>query len=193
MRQRLRPAYDEYKLRELYGKRYYHAFWPDHRLRVQETIRFIELLTLPGDGVASLADLSAGDGAISLAAKLRGADGAKHLGDITPGFEYCGLIEKTIWQIPHVELFICTETIEHLDNPDQLLSEIRFKADTLVLSTPLNESETSNNPEHYWRWDVQGVEEMLSESGWTPAVQRNIHYPGDLEHASADYQLWGCR
>jgi hypothetical protein len=96
------------------------------------------------------------------------------------------MIEDTIDRITHVGMFICSETIEHLDDPDAMLVKIRERADSLVLSTPLAEF-TDVNPQHYWGWDTEGVGEMLDAAGWKMVMQENVLHP------LAQYQLWGCR
>ncbi len=96
------------------------------------------------------------------------------------------MIEQTIHSIGQVDLFICSETVEHLDNPDQALADIREHAQMLVLSTPLAEFH-AGNPQHYWGWDHDGVREMLEGAGWKPELQR------DVLHPLAQFQIWGCR
>ena len=108
------------------------------------------------------------------------------LGDFAPGYELTGMIEETVHRVAHVNLFICCETIEHLDDPDAVLKQIRDRADALVLSTPIGET-TPENPEHYWGWDQDGVRELLAGAGWEPVIQR------DVLHPLARFQLWGCR
>jgi hypothetical protein len=186
MRIRLRPAYSAAELATLYAVPHAHEYWPDHRLRVAETIRLAKELSVPD----VVADLSCGDAAIGRAL----APATLILGDVAPGYELCGPLEQTLEVIPHVGLFICSETIEHLDDPDAVLAAIRAKADALVLSTPLGET-TDRNPEHYWGWDTEGVGAMLAAAGWKTVIQRDVHYvpePGE-NWMAASYQLWGCR
>lgn len=188
MRIRLRPAYSAEELAKIYAVPHAHAWWPDHRLRVEETIKLARELGVPD----TVADLSCGDAVIGRALAFTGMK--LYLGDFAPGYEYTGPLEETLQQIPHVGLYICSETIEHLDDPDEVLGMIREKADSLVLSTPLGE-ETDRNHEHYWGWDRQGVFEMLSAVGWQPVIERDVHYqpgPGEVWMA-ASYQLWGCK
>lgn len=179
MRARLRPAWSEAELKEMYRVPHDHARWPDHVERVEQTIRLAKDLT-PGPPV--VADLSCGDAAIARALDAK----ITILGDLAPGYEITGPIERTIMFVPYADLFICSETAEHLDDPDTVLRKIRDSSMALVLSTPLSEFE-SVNPEHYWAWDHDGMREMLEEAGWTPEIQR------DVIHPLARYQLWGCR
>jgi hypothetical protein len=186
MRIRLRPAHTWDRLREICAEPHAHAFWPDHRLRVAQTIALIRELGIPD----VIADLSCGDAAIGRAL----APQQLILGDFAPGYEICGPIEETIQQIPHVGLFICSETIEHLDDPDEVLRQIRLRADTLALSTPIGEV-TDSNDQHYWGWDTDGVHAMLTAAGWQPEYMCCAHYlsrPGS-GWAPASYQIWGCK
>ncbi len=191
MRTRLREAHSPEELARLYAVPHRHDCWPDHRLRVAETIGVGRELGVP----SVIADLSCGDAVIprALAASPRGASRVI-LGDIAPGYEMHGPIETTLGQITHVGLFICSETAEHLDDPDAVLARIRGKADALLLSTPLGET-VDRNPEHYWGWDEEGVRQLLEGAGWRPEIYRDVAYrPGPGEPWDpADYQIWGCR
>jgi hypothetical protein len=178
MRVRLRPAYSPEYLAELYPKPHDHTRWPDHIIRVDATIALARDMGVPD----VVADLSCGDAAIGRAL----APASLILGDFAPGYPITGPIEVTAPALSHVGMFICSETVEHLDDPDAVLAQIREKADSLVLSTPLAEF-TPVNPEHYWGWDTDGVREMLEGAGWVPELQRDVLTPW------AKYQLWGCR
>ena len=149
----------------------------DHFLRVQATIA---LAAWMHDG-GPVADLSCGDGQIA-----RALTATPILGDLAAGYAIQGSIEETIHQLGPVELFICSETLEHLDNPDAVLVEIRKRARKLIVSTPYGE-DTPVNPEHYWGWDKDGVGEMLAAAGFTPTAYMSLavlRYP-------VFYQLWG--
>ena len=63
MRTRLREAYTPEHVAALYEPGYDHTIWRDHRDRVQRTIEFTLANALD---IRSIADLSAGDGAIPL-------------------------------------------------------------------------------------------------------------------------------
>jgi hypothetical protein len=117
-----------------------------------------------------LADLSCGDSALVDA--LSANQHEPWRGDICDieigGLDLLGPIEETIDQIPHVDLFILSETLEHLDDPAMVLRKIRAKADRLLMSTPIHSDDMLDaNPEHYWQWDYADLKAMLLESGWT--------------------------
>lgn len=187
---RLRPAYSAADLGRLYAVPHDHTRWADHLMRVDMTIKLArELMPAPlTPQPMVIADLSCGDAAIGRA--LTGEDGKTGavrliLGDIAPGYEITGPIEETIDSLPFADMFICSETVEHLDDPDAVLIQIRRRSRTLVLSTPLAEF-LPYNPEHYWGWDHDGVREMLEAADWTVRLQR------DVLHPLAQFQIWGC-
>lgn len=184
MRVRLRPAHTAERLAEIYAEPHDHSQWIDHHLRVGVTTEFARWFM--ACGVQSVADLSCGDAAIARSLGL----GDEHilLGDFAPGYKLTGPIEQTIHQIRSTDLFICSETLEHLDDPDTVLKNIRAKTRYLVLSTP--EGETSaGNVEHYWGWDSAEVESMLIVAGFRP----EIHTVLELREYGYDFQIWGCR
>jgi hypothetical protein len=184
--QRVREAHAPEALERIYAQPHKSALWADHRLRVAVTIQLAEAIGGPAKP-ATVADLSCGDAVI---ARAVAPYALAHLGDYAPGYRYQGPIEKTIGEIPAVDLFICTETIEHLDQPDAVLGQIRRQARALVLSTPL-EAWDDANLEHYWAWDREAVEDMLTSAGWRVDVFASL----DCRPAGGEYNygIWGCR
>lgn len=149
----------EDELASTYAVPHDHTRWGDHILRVSATIA-AGLGMLGEETIESAADLSCGSGAILDAMPAR----RKYYGDMAPGY-FHGPIEQTIHLIPDVDLFVCTETIEHLDDPDAVLNAVRPKARMLILSTPVGAFD-DGNVEHYWAWDSQAVEDMLTAAGF---------------------------
>ena len=186
MRKRLRPMPTATELAELYAKPHDHLRWEDHVFRVDVTSALAHHL-LPKGG--TVADLSCGNALI--ARRLEASHSARLiLGDFAPGYEHTGPIEQTIGLIPRVNLFICSETIEHLDDPDAVLRRIRAKTDRLILSTPDGEDDDLN-PEHVWGFDSEAVEKMLRDAGFIPETRTIV----DLRPAGGTYafQIWTCR
>lgn len=181
MRKRLRPAWSEEELAKIYAQPHQHRKHHDHKLRVQATIALARWFA---DGAMSVADLSAGDATIIESLDIPD----KHIGDFAFGYEYTGAIERTIDEIPNVDLYICSETIEHLDDPDRVLKQIRSKARMLILTTPIAESDDSN-PEHYWGWDIDDMEAILIAAKWNPRVLQTLRFRGNYHY---DFQLWAC-
>lgn len=182
MRRQLRPFYTPEHLAELYARPYDHTRWPDHVERVAETIhrldRFAGMV-----GAHTVADLSAGDGAI--------LNGSQHpwrrriLGDITGP---AGPIERSLPLLKPVDMFVCSETLEHVQDPDALLAGIRAKSRHLLLTTPCNEQDDSN-PEHYWSWDTSDVLAMLKAAGWSWCWV-GLFTPRSVTHYT--FQIWTC-
>lgn len=181
MRQRLRPAYSSEELAQVYATPHEHWQWKDHQLRVAMTIAFASWFK----DVNSVADLSAGDAAIINAIPAKD----KYIGDFAFGYELTGSIDETIDLILKVDLFICSETIEHLDDPEATLRKIRAKTKAIIITTPDGEI-NDGNPQHYWGWDSDGVEAILKSVGFTPVIYNKLTFsdPGLVY----DYQFWGC-
>jgi hypothetical protein len=178
VRVRLREKYSDGELANIYAAPHNHSQWFDHKVRVQTSIGMLKPFQFN-----SAADLSAGDASIINSIGVN----EKHVGDYAPGYQYTGAIEATINQIPKVDLFICSETLEHLDNPDFALSKIREKTEWLFVSTPLNET-NNNNPEHYWGWDTDGIKDMLQQAGFKIYMLNVLHFfSEDFEY---NYQMW---
>lgn len=129
---------------------------PDHDVRIAVTVALARSVT-----PSTVADLSCGDAAIA----KRLAATRTILGDLAPGYEITGPIESTIHNLPPVDLLICTETVEHLDDPDSVLKAARGKTLSLVLSTPVD-CFGDTNPQHYWAYDREAVEAMLTAAGF---------------------------
>jgi len=181
VRTRLHKKYTARELAELYPVPHDHVFWEEHIKRVDYTIALLQEY-LSRNICVSAADLSCGNGAI-----LRSLDiETKFFGDYAEGYAYQGSIEFTINQIPDVDLFVCSETLEHLDNPDRVLKQIRKKAKHLVLSTPIDETAPSENYEHYWGWGSSDVGGMLLAAGWDVCKFHQL----DCDYYS--YQIWLC-
>lgn len=191
MRVRLRDDPTPGELAELYPEPHdARRFGYGHGLRVAMTIQLAALRALGG---RSIADLSCGNGDVVTGVNdLRQREGRRpliaYMGDFAPGWPIHGPIEATIDQIPDVDVFVCSETIEHLTDPDAVLRAIRAKAQCLVLSTPIGET-TRGNPEHLWGWDQAGVAEMLTDAGFDPAAGQRVDLilPPDQGY---HYQVW---
>ena len=191
MRVRLRDAYPDPAAfyAERYPTGYQHRIWPDHVERVAATVAFAGDNVLPD----SIADLSAGDGAI--ARGLKDLTGTAYepvwLSDLLPwpGYADHGPVEETLGRMPLVDLLICSETLEHLDDPEAFLTAARAKASRLLVTTPEGETDPDQNPEHYWGWDSAGVQTLLIASGWRPYAHQ-LFRPTSGPYT---FQMWICR
>jgi hypothetical protein len=177
---RLRPAHTPQRLAEIYAQPHDHRKWLDHHLRVDVTIALARWLARIG--IRSAADLSCGNAAIIDALDVE----ERHRGDLAPGWPITGPLEETLEQIPAVDMYICSETLEHVDDPAAVLKQIRAKTSLLVLSTPV-EAWDDPNEEHYHAWDREGVEELLAAAGFTIAA----YATADFRHINPQFYCFG--
>lgn len=184
---------------ERYPSGYHHGAWDDHVQRVAFSIDYIAGV-LKNQTIRTVADLSCGDGAIPFGVAARFPTvGQTILGDINPSSHSLlaihGALPGTIgeldrWPVP-VDLFILSETIEHVTDPDFVLEQLRPRARYLFLSTPVNEPVNHGNPEHYWSWDTADMDSMLRMAGWSP-IDYIVFTPDPRPDAGYDFQMWVC-
>lgn len=192
MRKQLRPFWEDDQLGAIYPSAYDHTKWPDHIKRVSATI---DITTMFAEGKLwhSAADLSCGDGAIIKGLYANGTIDFAIMGDYVSALHvhprYRGLIQDTlpalVAEYPPFDLYVLSETIEHLKDPDDTLQLITHAAKNMVLSTPINET-NQDNKEHYWSWSVQDMDDMLRDAGWTDRLVAILKGPW------YDYQIWTC-
>lgn len=65
-----------------------------------------------------------------------------------------------------VTVVSCTEVLEHLANPHQVVADLRERAKYLVASSPANEDAACHAGEHAWAWDNTGYAKMIMDGGW---------------------------
>ena len=117
----------------------------------------------------TIVDLSAGGGKI--AKEIGRYFGVEpFLSDLSYKYGYAmhGPMEDVIEHIPDWDLWINTETVEHLEDPDYILRRGREKAKRMLLSTPTLEKVERQAEGHLWVWDRAGVERMCVAAGWRP-------------------------
>lgn len=188
MRIRLRPAWSPGELADIYPAPHDAALYGyGHELRVDTTIA-LGVATVKVNRLSSVADLSTGNAAIPKRIALNcGRHCTVTLGDFAAGYEHRGPIEETLDRLTEpVDLFVLSETVEHLDDPDGTLTRIRSKAKHLLLSTPIGETDLGNR-EHYWGWDQAGVADMLAAAGWDVAAARRVDITLPDTYS---YQIW---
>jgi hypothetical protein len=166
----------------MYAEKYNSSQWHEHIRRVAFTRDLIQRL-ISEHGLTTMADLSCGDAEVTRT--LTGLT-HRHLRDISDeGKDILTLLDE----MPHaVDLFVCTETIEHLEAPWTVIERIREKTKWLVLSCPNDEKDTSNW-EHYWSFDTHDVLSMISDAGFSEANYHRLWEPG----WNYDYQIWTAR
>lgn len=186
MRLRLRAAPNDFEMMLLYPRPHVHTRWADHIIRVDETTRMAAMMLPHGGWVA---DLSCGDAAIARSlAEMH--DAKLMLGDFARGYAHQGRIEETALNIPpdSVDLWILSETLEHLNDPELVLRLIRERARALVLSTPVD-ADGDTNAEHLWSWSSDDVAEMLEATGWTVQLHKVLEHPAGGIYS---FGLWGA-
>ena len=134
MIKQLREFYTAKELIEVYPTPHDHVIYGrGHGIRVNVTIQLAKDMAYQAEA-KSVADLSCGNGAI---AKALNAD-KTILGDYAEGYEYSGPLEVNLKKIENVDLYICSESLEHVEDPSSVLKLIRSKSQTLVLSNPID-------------------------------------------------------
>lgn len=191
-RWRLRPYPSPAELARMYATPHDHTRWADHLIRADVTTMIGAWLLRDRRVGAVIADLSTGNATIprGIADMVNMPREALILGDFAPRYEHVGPIEQTIERLADdsVDLFVCSETIEHLEFPEAVLARIRAKARRLLLSTPIGETLADDNPEHIHGWTVEGVVDMLATAGWRPTVVNELKLP-DFVY---DFMILGC-
>jgi hypothetical protein len=181
---RLRPPWSDADLKRIYARPHDHLKWRDHHLRIGVTKAIA--IWMADQGLGSAADLSCGNGAVLNAVNAT----TKFYGDYAPGHRYTGPIEHTVEQIPHVDLFVCCETLEHLDRPLEALCKIREKSSMILLSTPVDNWDDTNE-EHYWAWSKSDVDGLLTTAGFRHWLYTEVDpRPGEGPYK---YGIWGWR
>lgn len=183
-----------------YPDGYRHDVWPDHVERVKASV---DLIRRYSGSIRTAADLSAGDGAI-----LRGLSGLDRVwvGDLNGVDQFQrgwdgsttevtalapGALPGSLEYLPlPVDLYVLSETLEHMDDPDGLLRALVGRSRYLFVSTPVAE-QGNGNPEHYWSWNQADVHRMLQDAGWS-AMECQILHPASTRHLpdAYTYQLW---
>jgi hypothetical protein len=181
VRRQLRAFYTPDQLRQVYAHAYDHTRWPDHIERVTRTTAMLDALAAR-TAARTVADLSCGDGAI--VGQSRHPWQARHLGD----YVTTGPIETALDSLPPVDVFVLSETLEHVEDPDRLLARIRERARHLLLTTPHGEMDDSN-PEHYWGWEADDLRPMLHAAGWKDC-QVELFTPESVVYYT--FQMWTC-
>lgn len=179
---KLRRFHSETELKRIYAEKYESSKWQEHVRRIEFTRNITQEL-ITEHGLTTLADLSCGDGEVTRT--LRGLT-HQHLRDYTDHHED---ILSLLTALPRpVDLFVCTETIEHLEAPWTVIEKIAEKTKWLVLSCP-NDERGDGNWEHYWSFDQNDVLDMLSHAGFTEPKYHALWEPGWYY----DYQIWTAR
>lgn len=121
------------------------------------------------ESIETIADLSAGGSHVT--PEIAAHHGVQPiLGDFgnVYGYSYVGLLEDTLPTLepPVVDLYVCAETLEHLEEPDRDLATIREHCRHLLLTTPIIEEPWQPSHGHLWTWRRYDIEDMLGIAGF---------------------------
>lgn len=195
MRQRVRPVYSPEELQRLYERpREEAAAYVSHPMLANcpdpAACDYVTIaMGLSFGRIDSIADMSCGSGDIP-----RKIAEASHieplLGDFAPGWEYTGPITETVPQLPVVDLFVLSQTLEHLDDPDSDLKLIRAHCRNLLIASPIDETDVVED--HYWSWGKADIEQMTGEAGF--AVSAYIEFDmTPLWYPHCKFGIWAMR
>lgn len=168
--------------------------WPDHAIRTYVTGGLIaatdaEWILDPACGDASI---------LTMAYRMRPFKQAvlcdisvAQVEAIKVDFRHERYVDDIVHAIGSCEgdLIVLTETLEHLESPDEVLELARPRFKQLVASSPIGDPERGRNHEHLWAWDEEGYEEMLRNAGWDPYIKVVLTYPGEPWNS----QIWVAR
>jgi 2-polyprenyl-3-methyl-5-hydroxy-6-metoxy-1,4-benzoquinol methylase len=72
------------------------------------------------------------------------------------------------------DVAVCTECLEHLEDPHAFLARLAGQVKALVCSSPMNESDVLHDSLHAWAWDVDGYKAMLTGAGFQVIETREL-------------------
>jgi hypothetical protein len=126
-------------------------------------------------------DLSCGDGAI--------ANGLTGVELVLGDYSINGSIEHNVLTTPNTDLWIISETVEHLEAPWTVLENIATRTKWIVLTTPDDEQIEIGNYEHYWSFTQRDINDILAQAGF---VDRKCEI---LTNAgwTYQYQIWTAK
>lgn len=153
-----------------------------HRPRLDKAVEFVDhaLADMRSQSeleiVITVTDLGCGDG--GLLQLLKDREGVQAWGyDFQPS-NAAGWAERGVKAFAldvfgadreHVipgEIVVCTEVLEHLEDPHGTVEWIAESAEYLVASSPHTETDLSHDACHAWAWDVPGYRELIRGGGF---------------------------
>jgi SAM-dependent methyltransferase len=89
-----------------------------------------------------------------------------------PAAELEGTVEEIPVQDESFELVLCTQTLEHAEDPARAVRELRrvVKPGGRVLASTHGVQVYHPNPDDYWRWTHAGLERLFRENAFWSAV-----------------------
>jgi hypothetical protein len=129
--------------------------------------------------VVSIVDFGCGDGGLLALLADEGIEETR--GVLTWGYDLMPSNVRYGTEVRHVDvryrdflnaevewgqLAICTEVLEHLQDPHGWLRLVRSHSDFLIASSPANETEEHHDGSHAWCWDMDGYARLVSQAGY---------------------------
>lgn len=182
---KLRRFYGLEELRQVYGHPYQPHLHAEHTQRLEYTAMVADAL-INNHGIQTAADLSAGDR--TLVHRLGGE--ARFDRVVTHDLSDDGRdIFVALLELEPVDLFLLTETVEHLEAPWDLLEQVWWKTRWLLLTCPLTEPPGTGNWEHYWSFDLVDLRAMLEQAGYVDLEVDTL----SGSNWTYTYQIWTAR
>lgn len=169
--------------------------WPDHRARTLVTAALIAWLRPD-----SVLDPACGDASIVIAADRVFPIHRAYVADISqPNVDrishsaslraVCADISTAMDEFPKADVIVLTEILEHLPDPDRILSFAKEKARYLIASSPeMRPGQVDGNPEHLWQFDREGYRRLLTDAGWEVVQYTHLSFTSEY-----DFGVWVCR
>lgn len=147
-----------------------------HRFRLLKTLEHLKLVSKPEDTVC---DFGCGNGGLireiqqELPNQIWGYDlmpnnikDAQMKG--TTCIELCDFVVDPNKQVKYPDIAICTEVLEHLEDPDGFLVRLKNNGvKTIIASSPNYETPTYHAPGHLWVFNGETYKDMFVTAGWT--------------------------
>lgn len=171
-----------------------------HQKRLMRAARLAHQ-TAMAEGLTDVVDIGAGDGAL-LALPQLGIDGSDYamtgyeiIPDSVRVARYDRMVDVHLANVTreaserldtpftrHVckatrgtRLVVCTEMLEHLENPHDFVRWLSNRCAWIVASSPHSETAERHEPNHAWAWDREGYTELFNNNGFV------VHQVTDVE------------
>lgn len=135
-------------------------------------------------GVSSIVDLGAGDGGMLSLLAQTGVVGLPTFGyDLMPvNVRHAHSVRQVDVRYGNFEtddiewgqMAICTEVLEHLEDPHAAVKRIGEHCDFLIASSPSGETREHHDASHAWAWDMEGYVHLLQGGGFNVIEHEDV-------------------
>lgn len=169
-----------------------------HRRRIATAAKLALTHALSG-GLVDIVDIGAGDGA--LLSTIRETSGINATGyEVIPDSVRVARYERYVdvhlanvtFDVEHnidgpftrhvnkrtrgQRLIVCTEMLEHLEDPHALLRWLSQRCSTIVASSPHSETADRHEHNHAWAWDHDGYRALFEDNGFSVTRQTDVEW-----------------